>query len=88
MRINPHFELVNVADDYLLVPVGDEMEHFNGTVVLNEVSAFIFEHLEKDQTEEELVNSLMDAYEVDSDTARTDVHEALSKMKKLGIIYE
>lgn len=88
MRVNPNFELVNVADDYMLVPVGEEMEHFSGTVVLNEVSSFIFECLKKNQTEEDIIKSLMDEYEVDFNTARTDVHEALSKMKKLGIIYE
>ena len=88
MRVNPNFELVNMADDYILVPIGEQMESFNGTVVLNEVSSFIFERLEKDQTEEKLVNSLMDEFEVDSNTARTDVHKALSEMRKLGIIYE
>ena len=88
MRVNPNFELVNMADDYILVPVGEQMERFNGTVVLNEVSSFIFECLKNDQTEEDLIKSLIDEYEVDSNTARTDVHEALSTMKKLGVIYE
>ena len=88
MRINPYFELVHIADDYMLIPVGEQMERFSGTVVLNDVSAFIFEQLKKEQTEEELVKSLMDEYEVDSDTAITHVHEALTKLKQLGIINE
>ena len=41
MKLESGFEIVNIADDYMLVPVGDQMEQFNGTVVLNDVSAFL-----------------------------------------------
>ena len=88
MKRTPNFELVNVADDYILVPLGDQMEKFNGTVVLNEVSAFLLEKLESDLTIKELVRLLLDEYDVDFDTAQADVEKAVEEMKKLGIVYE
>ena len=88
MKRTPNFELVNVADDYILVPLGDQMEKFNGTVVLKEVSAFLLEKLESDLTIKELVRLLLDEYDVDFDTAQADVEKAVEEMKKLGIVYE
>ena len=88
MKRTPEFEIVNIADDYMLVPVGSQMEKFNGTVVLNDVSAFLLEQLKTDRTKEELVGLLMDTFDVDIDAARADVDTAIEKMKKIGIIYE
>ena len=88
MRLAPEFEIVNIADDYMLVPVGSQMEKFNGTVVLNDVSAFLLEQLKTDRTKEELVRLLMETYDVDTAAAQADVDMAIEKMKKIGIIYE
>lgn len=88
MKRAANFEIVKIADDYILVPVGDQMEKFNGTVVLNEVSAFLLDKLKSDLTMEELVNSLLAEYDVDLETAQADVEKALEEMKKLGIVYE
>ena len=88
MRVNPNFEFVNVANDYMLIPVGEEMERFKGTVVLNEVSSFVLEQLKSGLTEDDIVKSIIEEYDVDLNTAKADVHEALSRLKILGIIYD
>ncbi len=56
MKIKPEFELINIADDYMLIPVGNQVEQFNGTVILNKVSAFLLELMKKDISKEELIN--------------------------------
>ena len=83
-----NFEIVKVADDYMLVPVGDQMDKFCGTVVLNEVSAFLLEKMKTDRTVEELISFLMNEYLVEDKTAQTDVLSALEKMKAIGVIDE
>ncbi len=88
MKIKSGFEIVNVADDYMLVPVGDQMEQFSGTVVLNEVSAFLLGLMKNDISKEELIKALTAEYDVDEDTARADVDKTLEKMIEIGIIYE
>ena len=88
MKIKPEFEIVNVADDYMLVPVGDQIEQFNGTVVLNEVSAFLLNQMRTDVSKEELISALISEYDVEEDVAREDVEKTLAKMIETGIVYE
>lgn len=88
MRMENGFEIVNIADDYMLVPVGDQMDKFSGTVVLNEVSAFLLEKMKKDVTEEELISYVMDEYDVDEKKAKEDIARVLKEMIEIGIIYE
>ena len=88
MRIKPGFEMVNIAGDYLLIPIGDQIDQFNGTVVLNEVAAFIITKLNTDIEKDDLVTLLVKEYNIAPRIAREDIDEALEKMKKIGIIYE
>ena len=88
MKIKPGFEVTNAADDYMLVPLGDQVEQFNGVVVLNEVSAFLLENMQSDITSEKLAALLTDAFEVDLATAQADVNTALEKLKSIGVIYD
>ncbi len=86
MKIKKDFELVNIAEDYMLVPLGDEMEKFSGSVILNEVSAFLVEKLKTDRTEEELLELLCDEFDVDRASAQADIRAAVQKMRDVGII--
>lgn len=88
MKLAPDFEIVHFADEYILTPLGAQMDRFNGTVVLNEVSAFLMEKMKTDVTKEELVRLLTEEYEVDPDTAQADVEKAIEEMKKIGVIYD
>ena len=88
MKLENGFEIVNVVDDYMLVPVGEKMEHFNGTVVLNEVSAFLLEKMKNDVTKEELIGYIMEEYDVDKERAKMDVENVLKEMIEIGIIHE
>ena len=88
MKIEPNFEIVQIADDYMLVPVGDKIEQFNGTVVLNEVAAFLVGKMKTDITEEQLIDLVMEEYEVDKETAKEDIEKVILDMKKIGIIHE
>lgn len=88
MKLEPNFEIVKIVDDYVLIPLGAKMESFNGTVVLNEVSAFLLEKMQEDITETELVGLVTEEFDVDHITAKNDVHEALNEMMKLGVIHE
>ena len=88
MKMVNGFEIVNIADDNMLVPVGEQMEQFNGTVVLNDVSAFLLEKMKVDVTEEELVNYVLEEFDVDRERAETDVKNVLKEMIEIGIVHE
>lgn len=88
MRMDPNFEIVSIAGDYILVPVGERMESFNGTIVLNETSAYILEQLKTEKSIEGILHLLVEKYDVDFETARKDVDELINKMRKAGILNE
>lgn len=88
MKMVNGFEIVNIADDNMLVPVGDQMEQFNGTVVLNDVSAFLLEKMKVDVTEEELVNYVLEEFDIDRERAEADVKNVLKEMIEIGIVHE
>ena len=86
MKLKPDFQIVQMANDFMLVPTGDQIDSFNGTVILNEVSAFILNQLKEDLEKEDLVERLVMEFDVESATAREDVDAAVEKMKQIGIL--
>ena len=86
MKLKPDFQIVQMANDYKLVPTGDQIDSFNGTVILNEVSAFMLNQLKEDLEKEDLVERLVREFDVESATAREDVDVAVEKLKQIGIL--
>ena len=86
MKLKPDFQIVQMANDYMLVPTGDQIDSFNGTVILNEVSAFMLNQLKEDLEKEDLVERLVREFNVESATAREDVDVAVEKLKQIGIL--
>ena len=86
MKLKPDFQIVQMANDYMLVPTGDQIDSFNGTVILNEVSAFLLDQLKEDLETEDLIERLVMEFDVDPATAREDVNAAVEKMEQIGIL--
>ena len=86
MKLKHEFVLREVAGETLLVPVGAATLSLNGMLVLNGSGRFLWEQLPAAETEEVLVKALLEEYEVDEATARTDVSEFLEEIRKLGIL--
>ena len=80
------FVLRNVADEYIVMPTGGNIAKFDGAVVLNDVSAFIFEKLLNPTSKEDIVTALVDEYDVDAQTAAKDVDALVCEFEKMGII--
>ena len=72
----------------MAVPVGDEATSFHGVVALSDAAAFLLEQMTEPQTTEELVNKLLEQYDVDLLTAKEDVHSIVNTFKDLNLILE
>lgn len=86
MKFKKEFKLTEVVDEYILVPIGETTVSFNGLGTLNEVGAFLWNHIEECENEEELLKTLLSEYDVDEETAKTDINEFLSQLRERDII--
>ncbi|MCF0229913.1 MAG: PqqD family protein [Parasporobacterium sp.] len=88
MKARDGFTLREVLDEYMIMPVGDNISTYTGTVVLNEVSAFVWKKLQQPVTFEELVESIIAEYAVDADTASEDLKNLLEQFRAYELIEE
>ena len=86
MKAKTGFVLRNVVDEYLLMPIGENIGQFNGTVLLNEVSAFVWEKLQSPLSRADLLQAILDEYEVDKATASADLDALLKTLRDYDVI--
>lgn len=88
MQARTGFILRNIMGERLLMPIGENVGRFGGPILLNEVSAFIWEKLQAPATRDGLLKEVLDAYEIDGATAAADLDALLADLKQLGVIQE
>lgn len=87
MKLKPGFEIVEIDNDYLALPTGENIAVFAGSVVLNEVSAALLRELSKREcSREDLLELLLNEYEVERDVAARDLDMILKTFAELGLI--
>ena len=85
MKIKDGFILRKVPGMNLVMPTGKNVKEFNGSLMLNDTGAFIFEKLQKGSTPEETVQALTQEYDVSLDTASTDVQKTIDSLIEAGV---
>ena len=75
-----------IGGKLVAVAVGERTKTFNGMITLNGTAALLWDALEKDQTEDSLVEALMEQFEVSEEKARRDVKSFLEKLEKAGLL--
>ena len=86
MRVSNQVLLRKIAGENILVPIDDMLERFNGIMALNESGLLLWEALQKECTEEELIQTLLETYDTDHETAEKDVREFLKQLEKAEIL--
>jgi hypothetical protein len=88
MKLKEGFILRNVVGEWVVMPTGSNVMDFEGAIVLNDVSAFIWEQMGDTISRDDLLQLLLDEYEIDRQTAAADLDEFLEKLKSRGILQE
>lgn len=76
----------SIDGESFAIATGDAAKEFNGLIKNNPTAAFIFELLKTEQTEDSIVNAMLEKYEVDEPTVRADVKELLALLKSKNLI--
>lgn len=88
MKIAEGFALKTIADNNVVVPTGTNTVSFRSIISLNETGAFIWKQLERDNSEESVVNALVKEYDIDEETARSDVKDFVEAMRSANLLDE
>lgn len=86
MKVRSDFILRNIAGEYMLMPAGDQIKDFQGMLVMNELSAFVWEKLQVPTTRDTLLADILAEYEIDEQTAAADLDALLDELNRHGVI--
>ena len=88
MKMKDGFLLRPLADTHVVVPVGQAAVDLRGMITLNGTGAFLWKALETEQTEQSLVDALLDVYAVTPETAVQDVARFLELLRTNDLLEE
>ena len=81
MKLKDGFLLRQVAGQNVVLPTGGELD-LNVMITLNETGAFLWERLQNETDEADLVAALLGEYDVDEATAKKAVEDFVAKLRE------
>ena len=85
MKLKDGFILREIAGQTVVVPTMGDLD-LNMMITLNDTGAFLWERLQEDVSEDELVCALLQEYDVDEATARRSVAAFVGNLKENGFL--
>ena len=70
----------------MVVAIGNDVVDLSDSFSLSESGAFLWKALEEDTTEDALVDALLTEYDVDRETAVSDVQDFLESLSERGML--
>ena len=83
---SPEIVTKKISEEYVLVPVANNIADMDSVYTLNETGAFIWDHINGARSVEEIINELITEYEIDRETASADVFEFADNLKEYLIV--
>ena len=83
---NPNYVHRKIVDEWVLVPIHQNVADMDCIYTLNEVGASVWQRLDSPATQAELLASLLDEYDADADVVAADLAAFLQEMTAIGAI--
>ena len=71
----------DVGNEKILVPIKNNIADMTEIFTLNEVASFIWDHINKTNTEKDIISAITDEFDIDNETAKKDLAEFLNKFE-------
>jgi hypothetical protein len=84
---SPSIVTRKTGNEYVLVPIANNIADMNSVFTLNETGAFIWEQIDGKKSVEEIIMFLTEEYEIDKESATGDMFSFIDNMSKYLIIY-
>jgi len=86
MKLKENYVLRQVADIWVVLPVGAATMDLDGMIKLNETGMLLWRALENGADREKLADTLVAEYAVDREQVLADVDEFLAKLIEVGCL--
>ena len=88
MKIKNGLELQNVCGEHIIIPAGEENMDFSQIISLNPTAAYLWENVAKRDnfTVEDMVQLLLDEYEVEESVALEDCKLIAERWSEMGLL--
>lgn len=86
MKIKNNFSIRNIAGSWVALPLGNSVVDITGMLTLNDSGVMLWRLLEGGCTREDLVNALLNEYDVTREEALADVNSFVDKLVSIGCL--
>jgi hypothetical protein len=83
---SPSIVTRKTGNEYVLVPIANNIADMHSVYTLNETGAFIWEQINGTRSVEEIIDALTAEYDIDHKNAEADVFSFIDNMSKYLII--
>jgi len=88
MKIKPGYMHREVAGCAVVVSRGIRTVKFGGMINLNDSGAFLWKLLENGATQDELLEKMLEEYDVDEKTAKEGINAFINKIREADLLDE
>ena len=87
-RRNADFVYRKIENETILVPIKDNVGDMGCIYNLNEVAAFVWEHLDGEKSLADLKKMITGEYDVSAHDAEADLREFISDLKEIEAVHQ
>ena len=88
MRLKGSFVLREIMGEMIAIPVGDSLLDFNGMICVNAVGEEIWRGLQVGKSKEELLEGILEKFEVSREEAVADLDDFLHRLRESNLLEE
>ena len=88
MKLTMDFEILDLADELVAVPVGDNADGFHGVLKLNEEAAAIIRLLGQETTAEQIADELLKEYSVSKEELLSYINSFVDQLRSNNLLAE
>ncbi len=86
MKLKYDFIVREIVGEYVLIPMGESALKISGFLTTNEVGATLMEELKEKRTRKQLLERILEDFDVDEKTASEDIEEFINLLKSRDFI--
>lgn len=75
-----------IGGESFLIPLGKSVYTHNGIFTLTELGAFIWDLLPQAESADDILEKVLEEYDVDRETAQKDIDVFIEKLRGMGIL--